>query len=103
MYHDTYACVGQYQFTTNPIPRGSEMGKKSSSKSADTSDANRVRMSFYIDKPALATLHARNEETGIPMAHMIRSAIDQYIGSEFNKAIGAEVRTVGTVDELKGK
>jgi hypothetical protein len=79
------------------------MAKKSSSESDDTSDANRVRTSFYIDKPVLAALQARNKRTGIPMAHMIRAALDQYISREINKAVGAEVKPVGTVEELKGR
>ena len=79
------------------------MAKKASLKSATESDANRVRTTFYIDKPVLAALQARNRETAIPVAHMIRLAIDQFISREFNKTTGATIETAGTVEKLKGQ
>jgi hypothetical protein len=79
------------------------MPKKSSPESAATPDANRVRTTFYIDKPVLAVLQARNRETGIPVAFMIRRAIDQFIGHEFNEAMGVPAKTAGTGEELKGR
>ena len=67
------------------------MARKPSRK-PDGADENRVRMTFYIDKPAKAALEARNQATGIPVAYMIRQAIDQFIGRGFDQAEGAKVR-----------
>jgi hypothetical protein len=64
------------------------MAKKASPKPAAAPDANRVRMTFYIDKPVKAALEARNRATGIPVAYMIRRAIDEFIGREFGKDAG---------------
>jgi hypothetical protein len=79
------------------------MAKKASPKPTTTPDVNRVRTTFYIDKSALAALQTRNRETGIPVAYMIRLAIDQFLGRELNKAAGATARTIGTVEELNNQ
>jgi hypothetical protein len=76
------------------------MPKKSSRKTSETPDANRVRMTFYIDRPAKAALEARNRATGIPVAYMIRQAIDQFIGCGFSQAEGVTARTAR---ELRGQ